>query len=103
MSAPLAAVPGVAAYKATALGSSGPGLAAPDTGETFAATLEGVMRDAVRAGRTADAASSSAIAGGTGTTDVVMAVTRAELALQTAVALRDRVVAAYQDVMRMQI
>jgi flagellar hook-basal body complex protein FliE len=36
-------------------------------------------------------------------TDVVLAVARAELALQTAVAVRDRVVAAYQDVMRMPI
>ena len=36
-------------------------------------------------------------------TDVVLAVGRAELTLQTAVAVRDRVVAAYQDVMRMPI
>jgi flagellar hook-basal body complex protein FliE len=33
----------------------------------------------------------------------VLAVTKAELALQTTVALRDRVVAAYQEVMRMPI
>ena len=36
-------------------------------------------------------------------TDVVLAVSRAELALQTATAVRDRVVTAYQDVMRMPI
>jgi flagellar hook-basal body complex protein FliE len=34
---------------------------------------------------------------------VVLAVARAELALQTTVAIRDRVVQAYQDVMRMPI
>jgi flagellar hook-basal body complex protein FliE len=34
---------------------------------------------------------------------VVTAISRADLALQTAVALRDRVVSAYQDVMRMPI
>jgi flagellar hook-basal body complex protein FliE len=33
----------------------------------------------------------------------VLAISRAELALQTAVTVRDRVVAAYQDVMRMPI
>ena len=36
-------------------------------------------------------------------TDTVLAVSRAEMALQTAVAVRDRVVSAYQDVMRMPI
>jgi flagellar hook-basal body complex protein FliE len=36
-------------------------------------------------------------------TDVVIAVGRAEVALQTAVAVRDRVVSAYQDIMRMPI
>jgi flagellar hook-basal body complex protein FliE len=34
---------------------------------------------------------------------VVLAVSRAEMALQTATTLRDKVVAAYQDVMRMPI
>jgi flagellar hook-basal body complex protein FliE len=36
-------------------------------------------------------------------TAVVLAISRAELALQTATAVRDRVVTAYQDVMRMPI
>jgi flagellar hook-basal body complex protein FliE len=34
---------------------------------------------------------------------VVSAVAKAELALQTTVAIRDRVVQAYQDIMRMPI
>ncbi len=36
-------------------------------------------------------------------TEVAIAVSRAELALQSAVAVRDKVVQAYQDVMRMPI
>jgi flagellar hook-basal body complex protein FliE len=41
---------------------------------------------------------------GTGNlTDVVSAVARAQLALQTATAVRDRVVSAYQDIMKMAI
>ena len=44
-----------------------------------------------------------AIAGTGSLTDVVSAVSKAELALQTTVAIRDRVVQAYQDIMRMPI
>jgi flagellar hook-basal body complex protein FliE len=36
-------------------------------------------------------------------TDIVEAVTAAELTLQTVVAVRDRLVSAYQDIMRMPI
>ena len=35
--------------------------------------------------------------------DVVMAVNNAEVTLQTAVAVRDKVIAAYQEIMRMPI
>jgi flagellar hook-basal body complex protein FliE len=36
-------------------------------------------------------------------TDVVTAVTNAEVALDTVVAVRDRVISAYQEIMRMPI
>jgi flagellar hook-basal body complex protein FliE len=51
----------------------------------------------------ADAATEAGIMGNASATEVVLAVARAELALQTTVAIRDRVVQAYQDVMRMPI
>ena len=41
--------------------------------------------------------------GGGNLTDVVTALSRAELTLQTATAIRDRVVQAYQDIMKMPI
>ena len=44
-----------------------------------------------------------AIAGEADVTDVVMAVTNAETTLQTVVAVRDRVMAAYQEILRMPI
>jgi flagellar hook-basal body complex protein FliE len=97
------AAAGLSAYRAVAAGTPGQGLAGAAAGDGFADALQRAMDDTVQAGRAADEASVAAINGTTGTTEVVMAVTRAELALQTAVALRDRVVAAYQDVMRMQI
>jgi len=75
-------------------GSSSPG---------FGDALTRALGSVVDAGHQADAQSMQAIAGNGNLTDVVTAVSRAELALQSAVAIRDRVVQAYQDVMRMPI
>ncbi|WP_160000533.1 flagellar hook-basal body complex protein FliE [Roseomonas sp. 18066] len=72
-------------------------------GGSFGAMLERAVNNVVDTTRAADTASTGAINGTVGVTDVVLAVSRAELALQTTVALRDRVVAAYQEVMRMPL
>ena len=77
--------------------------AAAPTGAAFNATLQRAIEGAVEIGRTADAASTQALTGQGSVTDVVLAISRAEVALQTAVAVRDRVISAYQDVMRMPI
>ena len=69
----------------------------------FGAALQRAMEGAVGAGHEADTSSVRALSGQGGVTDAVLALSRAELALQTAVAVRDRVVSAYQDVMRMPI
>lgn len=99
MSLPLAPA-GAAAYRAAAaLPQAVPG---PDAGG-FGAALARAVEQAVEVGREADAATTRALAGDGSVTDVVLAVGRAEVTLQTAVAVRDRVVAAYQDVMRMPI
>jgi flagellar hook-basal body complex protein FliE len=60
-------------------------------------------QQAVEMGRAADATSTAALTGQGSVTDVVLAISRAELALQTATAVRDRVVSAYQEMMRMPI
>jgi flagellar hook-basal body complex protein FliE len=52
---------------------------------------------------TADAASLKAVAGNASLDEVVMAVTQAEMALNTVVSIRDRVIQAYQEVLRMPI
>jgi flagellar hook-basal body complex protein FliE len=98
MPAALAPVQAAAAYRAT---QAPAGEAAAGGG--FAATMQRAVAGAVEIGHGADAASTQALLGQGSVSDVVMAVSRAELALQTAVAVRDRVVAAYQDVMRMPI
>ena len=47
--------------------------------------------------------SAMAVTGEADITDVVQAVTSAELTLQTVVAVRDRMISAYQEIMRMPI
>jgi flagellar hook-basal body complex protein FliE len=88
-----------AAYRA-ASSAAGPADAAPGG---FGGLVQRAMQQGVEIGRSAEAASTAAMLGQGGVTEAVMAISRAELALQTAVTVRDRVVAAYQDVMRMPI
>ncbi len=71
--------------------------------ESFGAALENAVGDAVAQGHAADQQATAAINGTGNITDVVTALARAELALQSATAIRDRVVSAYQEIMRMPI
>jgi len=98
MVAPVLAAQGVAAaYRAVN------GMASGEGGGGFGAALQRAVEGVVNVQRSADTASTQALQGQGSVTDVVLAVSRAELALQTATTLRDRVVSAYQDVMRMPI
>jgi flagellar hook-basal body complex protein FliE len=72
---------------------------APD----FGAMVRGAMESAVETGRTAETAAIGAAAGETQLVDVVTSIAAAEVTLQTAVTVRDRVVEAYQEIMRMPI
>jgi len=70
---------------------------------SFGATLNRAIQGAIRTSQNADEKSMAGIAGKGNITDVVTAVQKAELALQTAVTIRDKVVSAYQEIMRMSI
>lgn len=98
----LAAAGAAAAYRAAQGLSQGLGEAVQQ-GAGFGDALQRAVQGAIGAGRASDAASQAALSGQGGVTEVVLAVSRAELALQTATAVRDRVITAYQDVMRMPI
>jgi flagellar hook-basal body complex protein FliE len=79
-----------------------------DTGEAgasgdFGATLQRAMQGVVDSGHAADAQAVQALSGGGNLTDVVTALAQAQLTLQTATTIRDRVVQAYQDIMKMPI
>jgi flagellar hook-basal body complex protein FliE len=84
-----------------AAGSSADGGAAsaPDFGAVLGQALQGV----VATGKAADAQAMAALAGGGDLTSTVTALSKADLALQTTVAIRDRVVQAYQDILKMPI
>src|SRR5271170_3821821 len=88
-----------AAYARVDGGAQGPG----DGGADFGAALEQAAQGAIDAGHSADSQSMDALNGTGNLTDVVTAVARAQLALETASAVRDRVVSAYQDIMKMAI
>jgi flagellar hook-basal body complex protein FliE len=85
---------------ASGAGEAGP-IAAP--GASFGDLLTGVMNDAVNAGRVAETKATAVAQGKGDLVDVVTAVNAAEMTLETVVAIRDRVIAAYQDIMRMPI
>ncbi|WP_448661363.1 flagellar hook-basal body complex protein FliE [Sphingomonas sp. CJ20] len=75
------------------------------TGETggFGSMVEDMVTGTADQMRTAEHASAMQVAGKGDLIDVVTAIGAAETALDTMVAVRDRVVSAYSDIMRMQI
>ena len=71
--------------------------------ESFSASIDQAMRDAAATGYNAEAQATKAIAGEGNLTEVVTALSKAELTLQTVTSIRDKVVQAYQDIMKMPI
>ena len=72
-------------------------------GAGFAETFQAVAENARDTLKTSEATSLKGIAGEASVQDVVTAMMSAEQQLRAAIAVRDRVVAAYQEVSRMQI
>ncbi|MBB4286150.1 flagellar hook-basal body complex protein FliE [Roseospira goensis] len=99
----------VAAYKAAArtAGDVVPHAQgqATQTGETssFASMVKDVVQTSMQTLEQGERMSLKGIAGTADTRDVVMAVNNAELTLQTVVAVRDKVVSAYDTIMRMPL
>ncbi len=75
--------------------------ATPETG--FAALVRNALAGAVASGHASEKMSLAAVADQADLTKVVTAVAEAETVLNTVVAVRDRVVEAYKDIMRMPI
>jgi len=70
---------------------------------SFENLLSHAIKDTLEVSRAAEATAMKGVLGEASVREVVEAVTQAELGLQTASAVRDRVIAAYQDIIRMPI
>jgi flagellar hook-basal body complex protein FliE len=107
MSSPLLAAN---AYKSlAALGgpsltpAPGAGLAKTAEGGGFGSMLEQAIGAVAEAGRNSDAQAMKAVQGKGELIDVVTAVAESEVALETLVSVRDRMISAYEEIMRMPI
>ena len=104
MTSPTAAAGAYASISNLVGGASGlgAGAATPKTGG-FGDMLEQVVSGFAEQGRQADSKAMAAIQGKGEVVDVVTAIAESELALDTLVSVRDKVIAAYEEIMRMPI
>ena len=72
-------------------------------GGGFADILKSAMTDAVHASKNAETQMANQVQGKAQLVDVVTAVSAAESSLETVMAIRDQVIGAYQEIMRMPI
>ncbi len=78
-----------------------PGMGADNV--SFSDFLKDKVSDTIETLKAGEKMQAQAITGEADLADVVQAVTSAELSLQTVVAVRDRMINAYQEIMRMPI
>ena len=81
----------------------GGGQAAAAGGLDFSSLIKGAISGVAQAGKAAETQAMAAAGGKADIVDVVTAVAESEAALETLVAVRDRVIAAYEEIMRMPI
>ena len=70
---------------------------------SFAQILSEAGGEAIETGVASEQISLDAVTGNAGLADIVTAVSNAEATLETVVAVRDRVIQAYQDIIKMPI
>ena len=91
------------AYAAVQGGGMPTGGAAPTGAPGFGDMLKDVMGDMTKQTRAAETQMTGATQGRGNMIDVVTAVSSAEASLETVIAVRDQVISAYQEIMRMPI
>jgi len=84
-------------------GGAAKGSASSAPGGDFSSMVKGFAEDAVKSGQQAENQTAAAAAGKADLNSVVMAVSEAELTLNTVVAVRDKVIEAYREILRMPI
>ncbi len=105
MPLPLTALnPALEAYtQAAKRAADGSGDDQSAAGSSFGDLLAKSIDEAVDTSRASENISIQAASGKSDLQDVVEAVNAAEVSLQTVVSIRDRVISAYQEIMRMQV
>jgi flagellar hook-basal body complex protein FliE len=103
MVSPLIAAKAYAAVQNQALGRAAPAAAGDDGGAPFAQLVQSAISQTISAQRTAETKMAQHTQGKAELVDVVTSVASAEASLETAMAVRDQVISAYQEIMRMPI
>ncbi|MCK1339051.1 flagellar hook-basal body complex protein FliE [Bradyrhizobium sp. 38] len=88
---------------ARVLENSGVGKGSEPSGQSFASLLKDTVGSVLESGRKSDAQTVAMAAGKANVMDVVTAVADTDVAVSTLVSVRDRVIAAYEDIMKMPI
>ncbi len=97
------AIPATAAAAYRAAAQMATPAATQATARNFSDFLTGAIKDSVQTIRQGEQAATQQVAGKANLVDVVNQVNSAEITLDTVVAVRDKVVAAYQSIMNMPI
>ncbi|RZJ16817.1 MAG: flagellar hook-basal body complex protein FliE [Brevundimonas sp.] len=84
-------------------GTPGPSAVSSPQAGGFGELLQNVMQEATQQSRAAETQMAQNVQGQGSLIDVVTAVSSAEASLETVIAVRDQVIAAYQEIMRMPI
>jgi len=74
-----------------------------NTGPSFSELVKEAGKSAVDDGLNAETVSLQSLTGDSGLAEIVTAVSSAEVTLETVVSVRDRVIQAYQDIIKMPI
>lgn len=77
--------------------------ATPGAGGSFANMLQSALTDTLATSRAGEAKAQALIAGKADLVDVVTAVAETEVAVESLVSIRDKVIQAYQEIMQMPI
>jgi flagellar hook-basal body complex protein FliE len=96
------ALSGAKIYAATAKAMQSGGAEAGDKVD-FGGLVQNAVQNVQKAASTAESAGMAAAAGRADLVDVVTAIAAAETSLETVMAVRDQVIQAYQEILRMPI
>ena len=103
MASPTAAANAYAALARMTEIGGGAGKASETGGQSFGAMLKDAIGSVMDSGRKSDAQTLAMASGKSNVMDVVTAVAETDVAVSTLVSVRDRVIQAYEDIMKMPI